>query len=341
MNAKTPDRPRLGPAYPAKLATLAALAALAFLAVGCASTPPAEAPGPDEQPAGVRLAQFIISPGDELKVSVYKHDDLARDLAIPPDGVIYYPGVGEIDTTGRGVKDVRLAIAQGLSAYREQGLVPGDTISIKVFMHDEYARQLVVPSDSRIFVPQVGEIDVQGLSLSALRKKIADGLSSYVVDPQVMVDIVDQKSATRILDPQVTVELSGLKGQRMFVLGEVREPGAYVVDGTTTLAEVISMAGGLTQDAGLRNILIARLQPGKPRALSVVSLDSYLKTGREEYNPVLHPGDIVYVHTSAIANAGRLFANISKIIAPVYSVESGIWIGQNIIAGPARARNVP
>ncbi len=316
-----------------------AAAALVLIVVGCASVP---APAAGPEPAGVHFSRIILSPGDQLHVVVYKHDDLTRDITVPPDGVIFYPGVGDVDTTGKDVRELRKIISDGLSAYREQAILPGDTISISVFMHTEYNRQLVVPADDRVFVPQVGEIDVSSLSLSALRKKITDGLSSFVVEPQVMVDIVDLKSATRIIDPQVTIELSGLRGQRMYVLGEVKSPGAYVIDAPLTLSEVAALAGGFTTDANLRSVLIARPQgPGKPRALLLVSVEQYLKTGESKDNPVIEAGDLVYVNTAFISNAGRFFGNLARIISPLLDIEQGYWIGQNIVAGPTGNRNVP
>lgn len=96
-----------------------------------------------------------------------------------------------------------------------------------------------------------------------------------------------------------------------------------------------SSAGGFTPEANTRSILLARSQgPGRERVLTLVSIDQYLKTGAAEHNPLVQSGDLVFVHTSSIANAGRFFTNLSRIIAPALDLERGYWIGQNIIVGP-------
>lgn len=307
--------------------------------VGCRSLKEAEIPLAAE---GVQLDYFTLSPGDEVKISVYKHQELGRTITLPSDGVVFFPVVGEVDTTGLGVKDLRLKIAQGLSAPRKQVILPGDAVSIRVFLHEEYDRQLIVPSDSRLFFPQVGEINVESMSLSELRETIAQGLSGYVVDPQVMIDITELNNPSRIVDPQVTIELVGLRGQRMFVLGEVGVPGAYAVQGYTRLVEVLSLAGGFTDDADPKSVLLARSGgPDRARALTLISVQDFLSTGDERHNPLVKSGDIVYVHRSRIANVDRFFLHLSRIISPFLDLQTGMWIGQNIIAGPSGSRAAP
>jgi polysaccharide export outer membrane protein len=302
---------------------------LAMVFVGCAGGPKPEM---QVSSADLRISEFMLSPGDEILISVYKHEDLGRRITIPPDGLIFFPAVGEIDTTGMGVRELRTRIAEGLSAYRQQAILPGDTVTISVFLHEEYDRRLIVPSDGQLFFPHVGEIDVESMTLSQLRETIAEALADYVIDPQVIIDIVDLKNPARIVDPQVTIELVGLRGQRTFVLGEVRNPGAYVAGGGATVVEMLSMAGGLTSNASDKGILLARSPgPGKRRDLALVSLRDYLETGDAEHNPLVQSGDIIYVHRSAIANVDRFFARLATVVRPIVDIETGYWLGQNIV----------
>jgi polysaccharide export outer membrane protein len=60
---------------------------------------------------------FPIGVGDELKITVWKNDDLNRTIRVSPSGTIFYPLVGEIQVAGHGTEDVRKRIAQGLSTY--------------------------------------------------------------------------------------------------------------------------------------------------------------------------------------------------------------------------------
>ena len=91
---------------------LVAVVPVLLLAISCASAParPDSAPPaaaqaePREKP---RIQEFHLSPGDEIKVSVYKHDELSRTVKIPPDGRFFYPLVGEVDTTGMSLRQLR------------------------------------------------------------------------------------------------------------------------------------------------------------------------------------------------------------------------------------------
>lgn len=60
---------------------------------------------------------FPIGVGDELKITVWKNDDLNRTIRVSPTGAIFYPLVGEIQVAGLGTEDLRKQITQGLSTY--------------------------------------------------------------------------------------------------------------------------------------------------------------------------------------------------------------------------------
>ena len=62
-----------------------------------------------------------------------------------------------------------------------------------------------------------------------------------------------------IVAPQVTVAVGEYQSQKVFLLGEVKNPGSYVLKGTTHILELISMAGGFTDKSG-RIIKIERLK---------------------------------------------------------------------------------
>ncbi len=301
----------------------------------------------DEVPADnnigeIRIREFFLSPGDEMKITVYRYEELTRSMRIPPDGIIFYPIVGEINTRGKSLRELRYIITEGLSKYKEQTLLPGDEIFISVFRQEEYNRRIIIPSDGFIFFPYVGEIQVETKSLNELRQIITAGLAEYVVDPQVMIDIVELNSPTRIADPQVSIEVVGFGGQKVFVLGEVQRPGVFLADGHTNILEAIAMAGGPTQDAKLNSILLIRvvIDMEEPE-LILVSLEDFLRDGDTMQNPVLQSGDIIFIPRTFIANVDRFFVHLAKIVAPLLDIGRGIWIGQNIIESSGRVSAVP
>jgi polysaccharide export outer membrane protein len=68
---------------------------------------------------------YQIGPGDVLEISVWKDESLTRKLVVPPDGIMSFPLIGDLDVKYMTVTDVRKAITKKLSEY-----VPDATVSV-------------------------------------------------------------------------------------------------------------------------------------------------------------------------------------------------------------------
>ena len=68
---------------------------------------------------------YHIGPGDVLEISVWKDESLSRQLVVPPDGVISFPLIGDIDVTNLTVPDLRKTVTQKLSEF-----VPDATVTV-------------------------------------------------------------------------------------------------------------------------------------------------------------------------------------------------------------------
>ncbi|RMF92328.1 MAG: polysaccharide export protein [Nitrospinota bacterium] len=104
-------------------------------------------PGEEGQVQGFRLGV-----GDEVKITVWKHDDLNRTLRISPTGKIFYPLVGEIQAAGKGTEDLRRIITDGLKDYITNPQVNVDVTAFrsrKIYVFGEVERPgLLVIEDS-------------------------------------------------------------------------------------------------------------------------------------------------------------------------------------------------
>lgn len=87
---------------------------------GCATTPqPGEPLAHEKQPIAHMddqdiLSQAVLGSGDEIKVVVWRRDDLNRALRIGPSGIIFFPLVGEIQAAGLTPDEIRIKITEGL-----------------------------------------------------------------------------------------------------------------------------------------------------------------------------------------------------------------------------------
>lgn len=126
------------------------------------------------------------------------------------------------------------AAAQGaLLAGQDYRLGPGDVIRIEAPQFDEIKGLSVrVSGRGTVTLPLLDELQVGGLSARQVEELLAQRLRRYVHVPQVAV-LVDERTA-----------------QEVTVLGAVNRPGLYPIERPRTLFEVISMAGGLSNNAG-------------------------------------------------------------------------------------------
>jgi polysaccharide export outer membrane protein len=119
-------------------------------------------------------------------------------------------------------------------------LGPEDEISITVWDHPDLTRKARINIEGKISFPLIGELQVTGLSQLQVEKKLKEMLAGgYIVDPQVSVQVTEYRS------------------QKIFVIGEVNSPGAYPLTRKTLLVEAIAMAGGVKPEAD-QEIMIVR-----------------------------------------------------------------------------------
>jgi polysaccharide export outer membrane protein len=156
----------------------------------------------------------------------------------------------------------------------------GDRLEISVFGHEDMRQDLEVLADGTVALPMVGVVPVAGKTVSELRGELEAKLKDYLVDPQVSLDIKDYKS------------------QSVNVVGEVKNPGQYYLKGSTTLVDIIALAGWMTANAGGEVILTRReTDPAKGTQLRqiVVLKENLVGSEQVHNNPLVQGGDVVSI----------------------------------------------
>jgi len=152
-----------------------------------------------------------------------------------------------------------------------------DLLEISVFGLEEMNKTVRVSEDGKITLPLLGEVEVEGLTKTELEKKLSQLLEEKYLQ-----------------SPQVTVFIKEYQSKRISVLGAVGKPGPYELLGRQTLLQLISEAGGLTEDAGDDIIVIRQFQDGTNISLKISIDDLFLK-GDARLNIPLEPNDIVNI----------------------------------------------
>ena len=171
-------------------------------------------------------------------------------------------------------------------AGEDYHLCPRDILSISVWgVEDLKVEGLEVRDDGKLAFPIVGEMQVTGLSPRELMQTISGALNGYVNNPKVTVNVVKYHTT------------------RIYVVGEVAKPGLYELEKQHNLMDGITIAGGYTQDAAKKKVIIIS-QGGTSKPLEVNLLEM-LKKGDMSKNISLKDGDTVYLTSNGRIDIGR------------------------------------
>jgi len=162
-----------------------------------------------------------------------------------------------------------------------------DRLEIDVFGVPELRRELQVDASGKVSFPLAGNIDAAGLTPAELATTIEERLRGRYVR-----------------EPQVTVNLREIVSQLVTVDGEVENPGAYPVVGRMTLERAVARAGGTTDMARLRDVVVFRTVEGQ-RYAALYNLQAIRRGNYPD--PEVYANDVVIVGDSP---ARRLFRDI-------------------------------
>ena len=170
-------------------------------------------------------------------------------------------------------------------------LGPGDVIEVNIFEWELSERTKTVPvrisQMGMISLPMIGDLQASGTTVWELKKEIEQRL----------------QTGGYIRRPQVSVIIKEFHSKKIAVVGSVHKPGVYVIErNVTTLLDILSLAGGLTDQSG-QMLYVIRREPSasaqesataKPATITI-DLHELMEQCNLSLNMVLRNGDIVSV----------------------------------------------
>ena len=180
-------------------------------------------------------------------------------------------------------RDPALFQATSVGAVDPNYLIgPGDEIIVMLWGETQFRQVLTVDREGFVFIPEIGQVFVNGLNLNLLESKLFRVFSqSYAsLNPQ-------GRTPTTFLD----VSLGNLRPLRIQVLGEVAQPGAYTVSPSATLFSSLYYFNGPTTLGSLRDIQLIR---GGKKIASIDFYD-YLLTGKKPKDRKLQLDDVIFI----------------------------------------------
>ena len=159
-------------------------------------------------------------------------------------------------------------------------LGPGDQLQIEVWGASEANITQKVTPDGYISIPNVGPINVNGLTVQAATNRIKSKLSQ----------IYSGMGTTNVnLSTDVKVSLGQIRTIQVNIMGEVARPGTYALSSFSTVFHALYKAGGMSQMGSLRNIKVVR----GGRTVATVDVYDYIINGRSHSDIRLQEGDVI------------------------------------------------
>jgi len=268
------------------------------------------------------LAQeYIIGPGDGIHVDVWNRTKLTGDHIVGPYGDITLPMLGDFKIGGKNKADAAAAISDRYAQFYDDPIV---TVKIMKFLNN---KAYVLGNVSH---PGVIHFSGEGSLLEALamcggipqQDKAVFLSKCYIIrgrDQIIWIDLVQllQKANVNLnvrLANNDVIYIPESMDAFVFVMGEVKSPGAYHINTADfSVLDAINMAGGPTEDADRRAVRLIRGQGGKAEA-TLVAMNRILKDGDFTTNYLVKDNDIVYLPKKGIAQFNYYLRQIEPFV---------------------------
>lgn len=175
-------------------------------------------------------------------------------------------------------------------------LQKGDEITIKVFRLPELEETLRVRPDGKISLQLLDDIQAAGLTTKELRAKLATGYSEF------------------FQDPKVSVILRNGADLKVYLGGEVGQPGVVPLLGDLTALSAVLQVGGFKTTAKTDSVILIRNNGHNAPVVQKLNLKGALNTGKGDID--LRPFDVVYVPASRIAHVDRFMDQYGRQVVP-------------------------
>ena len=151
-----------------------------------------------------------------------------------------------------------------------------DVIEVIVWKEPDFSREVLVRPDGKISLPVLGDVQAAGFTPENLAKNLEEVLARYVKTPKVSVIVRETNS------------------QKVYVLGQVRTPGVFPLQGNMTLLQAIAQAGGFAEWAKKGDVILLRKTDEGEQKI-VVNLKKVMRGKKGAEDVKLQPGDKIIV----------------------------------------------
>ena len=154
-----------------------------------------------------------------------------------------------------------------------------DVLEVSVWKNSDLSKVVIVRPDGKISLPLIGDVKANGLTPNVLQNDISEKFKKY------------QDTAI------VSVTVQEINSFKIFVLGEVVNPGMFLIKRKMSVLQAIALAGGFNQFASKKKVLVIREAGNNLKTEKIsVSFDDIINPKKnDDQNLILRPGDTIFV----------------------------------------------
>lgn len=274
---------------------------------------------------------YLLGPGDLLKLSVWNRKDVSRDgIVVGPDGSITVERIGIVAVGGRTVADVTAEIAGKLSRLYER---PEVTLSVEKYNNNKAFVLGRVTNPGVVNFPGKGSL-LEALALAGglpVLQKDAFLTKCSIIrgkDTIIWIDLRELLTNGNValnakLQNNDIVFIPESEDELIYVMGEVKTPGAVRLKSKLTFMDALMLSGGPTKEAGLSDAYLIRFENGQGTVVRV-DIATMLNKADLSRNYLLRDNDIVYIAPSGMSN----FQYAMQQLIPAFQV---LQMGTSVI----------
>ncbi len=180
--------------------------------------------------------------------------------------------------TGYGVAQENKDAHPGDAKVETYKIKPEDVLEILTWKEPDFTKAVKVRIDGRISFPLIDEIEVSGRTALDVKQEIEKKLKNYIESPLVTVSVLPKPAIPPMF----------------YILGEVKKTGVYQITGRLTLLQAFAIAGGFTEWASKKEIILIRHKDGKDTLLRL-NYKNIIKGRDLDQNVPIQPDDTIIV----------------------------------------------
>ncbi|WP_194091034.1 SLBB domain-containing protein [Vibrio hibernica] len=202
---------------------------------------------------------------------------------------------------------MEMSMVDNMPVPLDYKVAPGDTIKVQMFGRNNDEATVTIGRDGSVNLPELGPISVTGQTFEQLQTTLTSVINK------------------RVMGVKVAISMVSMRAMQVYIVGEAIQPGAYNVNGLTTITQALIASGGVKESGSLRNIQLKR----KGKVVKTLDLYGLLIKGDSSKDIRLMSGDTLFIPTKK-----NVVTLNGEVIRPaIYELKGKTTLGQLLAIG--------